>query len=150
MIRDFMMWDHERLNGIFEKFRSLLSSSPEEAFADFVEFKDGLLQHLSWEEELLFPLYQGGIQLHPGADELEMVTEMRDEHREVRRLLREMVFDLRHHDVRVREASRLLQSLLRNLEEKEEHVLYNWIDNHASPAEREAVMNRITHRLVAP
>ncbi len=57
-ITEFMANDHDRLDGIFGKFRDLKSTELKKAKLLFNDFTAGLRQHIAWEEEILFPICQ--------------------------------------------------------------------------------------------
>ncbi len=57
-IFEFMAEDHDRLDGLFREFQSLMGRNPAAARAKLREFDEGLRRHIVWEEGLLFPLYE--------------------------------------------------------------------------------------------
>jgi len=59
-----MSVDHDRLDEIFEGFKKLKDDDIDAAGKLFLEFKTGLLQHINWEEDILFPVFEQKTGIH--------------------------------------------------------------------------------------
>jgi regulator of cell morphogenesis and NO signaling len=58
-ITDFMARDHDRLDALFSRFQAAKTRVIESAVRLFSEFKRGLQRHILWEEQILFPVFEG-------------------------------------------------------------------------------------------
>jgi hypothetical protein len=54
-IDDLLRDDHERLSGIFRRFRQSIGGNGAAAGREFRRFRRGLERHIAFEEEVLFP-----------------------------------------------------------------------------------------------
>ena len=130
-IMNFMAKDHDRLDSLFSKFRNLRSNDAIKAKSLFHEFKIGLQRHIVWEEELLFPLFEEKTGMDSGPTEV-----MREEHRQIKGFLEKI-----HHEIlantnkEIKQLENELLEVLTNHNQKEEGILYPWIDNSASETE---------------
>ena len=78
--------EHERLDELFFRFRELMEIDPARARKAFREFDSGLREHIRFEEQTLFRLYDERLALNnEGPTEV-----MRLEHRIIRQLLAEL------------------------------------------------------------
>ena len=66
---------------LFDKYLKWKYESPEQAKEYFEKFKYGLLQHILWEDEILFPLFQ------MKTDLVNPIQILKMEHREIAALL---------------------------------------------------------------
>ncbi len=126
----FIKEDHRHLDDFIERFRAAKGKNVEEAVGLFVNFKSEVEKHIKWEEEVLFPKFeeQTGLQ-HAGPTQV-----MRNEHRIIRELLGALSDAILHGKTRKDQLeesvieNRLVE-LLRIHEQKEEEILYPWIDS---------------------
>jgi uncharacterized protein (DUF2249 family) len=133
-IREYLQWDHERLDLTFQE-AIRLAGAGERAAAGvrFAEFRTRLLRHIRMEEEFLFPAFvrttgqQGPI------------DQMLQEHEEIQALLERMagaiasgVPETRFDDIRKR-----LMTVLGHHNAKEERIIYPTTDQRLPPSERE-------------
>lgn len=58
LITDFFAADHDRLDLLFAQSQQCLVNEPKTALRYFVIFKSGLEQHIRWEENQLFPMFE--------------------------------------------------------------------------------------------
>ncbi len=139
-VTSFFERDHDRLDAHFKKFQELKNIDADTAKQHFKQFKTGLQRHIVWEEDVLFPFFESKSGLPANAGPTEC---MREEHRAIGAVLHEL-----HHLVRDRKAGENLNSeayelaLLDRLgahNQKEESVLYPWIDNVANSNDRERI-----------
>lgn len=131
--------DHDRLDGIFKEFQATRQSEFERAVALFREFKAGLMRHILWEEEILFPIFENKTNMHGYGP----TAVMRSEHRLIEQYLEAIHAKLaqRNADTEPEE-----QALLKTLFEhnmKEERILYPEIDKMMVDEERMEVFERM-------
>ena len=126
--------DHDRLDRLLETYRRLKRVDFARAKQAFREFKFGLQQHIVWEEEVLFPLFEQ----KTGMRDHGPTAVMRAEHREIGQRLEALHDKVRRQDADSdREEEALLQALFAH-NQKEENVLYPAIDRLSSEEERAA------------
>lgn len=134
-ISEFMEKDHDRLDGIYQTFREARSDQTK-ARSLFNEFMAGLKRHIAWEEEILFPLFEN----KTGMRDAGPTAVMKTEHREIEKLLQRIL------DAIMEETSPLENSLLdvlSNHNQKEETILYPWMDNFLDEKEKENAFGRM-------
>lgn len=129
-ITRFMQADHDRLDAIL-RTASAGGQDTVERRAGFLDFAEGLRRHIVWEESILFPLFEARSGLQGGPTAV-----MRSEHEVIRRLLTELDVALSRGTQPPRRSWTELSELLGSHNQKEEKVLYPWIDEHLT--EREA------------
>ena len=138
-IYDFMSKDHDRLDEIFNGFKKIKNSNINTAKELFMEFKKGLERHIVWEEEILFPLFEK----QTGMNDSGPTFVMRMEHvriKEIISAIHEMIVKL---DLDTDELENELVFVLTQHNDKEESILYPWIDNSISILEREEAFKKI-------
>lgn len=137
-VLDFMSKDHDRLDNIFKEFRSIKVTNKDRKISLFHDFKVGLQKHIVWEEEILFPLFENKTGMHDSGP----TAVMRMEHREIKNFLEKI-----HASVgRNIQTSHLEDGLIEILTEhnnKEENILYPWIDNSVSDEEIEKLFKEM-------
>ena len=120
-ILSFMAADHDRLDALFR------AATPEA----LAEFRAGLLRHIAWEEDVLFPLFDSQLSARsPGP-----TAAMRAEHREIKDLLAQLGTDPA--------AATQLRAVLGAHNEKEEQMLYPAIDAACAPEAVAAAFGRM-------
>lgn len=122
-ITRFMGADHDRLDRLFLEFQGAKHRDPERARELFSEFRSGLLRHIGWEEELLFPLFEERTGMRGGGP----TAVMRMEHRQIQQFL-ERVQAALSSGAPTGDLEEGLLALLKGHNEKEEAVLYPWVD----------------------
>ena len=139
----YLGWDHDRLEDLFAGFReSLMAGRREEARNSFEEFRTGLHHHIHMEEEVLFPAFEQATRMGPQGP----TAVMRQEHREIERLLAELARGLSDPPGNATQLERLHGELHRVLGEhnaKEEHVVYPLTDRHHLPTDRDALIRKM-------
>ncbi|MCR4283713.1 MAG: hemerythrin domain-containing protein [Parcubacteria group bacterium] len=138
-ITQFMQSDHKRLDGLFEKFRELKNESPQEAKQNFCPFRRELFVHIGWEEEILFPIFEE----KTGMKDNGPTSVMRAEHIEIKDLLDRIREEIKAGNFNTGEMESILDSILRSHNDKEENLLYPWIDQSIKEEERKAIFNKI-------
>jgi len=137
---DFMAQDHDRLDGIFKEFRGIKVQDLKKAKSFFHDFKIGLQKHIVWEEEILFPIFEN----KTGMFETGPTAVMRMEHRQIKEFL-EKIHDriLKGETKEIDELEKGLIEVLTAHNQKEESILYPWIDDSLSETERENVFTQM-------
>jgi iron-sulfur cluster repair protein YtfE (RIC family) len=136
-----MSVDHDRLDGIFEGFKKLKQDDIDGAKTLFLDFKAGLEQHIVWEEDILFPIFEEGTGMHDTGP----TAVMRMEHRQIRSFLEEIgekALDGEFEEID--EAEIGLLEVLGAHNQKEENILYPAIDSLTSEQEKEQAITRMT------
>ncbi|HLF34190.1 MAG TPA: hemerythrin domain-containing protein [Cyclobacteriaceae bacterium] len=139
-VLEYMGNDHDRLDNILAEFRKTWSSDQDKAKSLFFDFKIGLQRHIVWEEEILFPIFED----KTGMNESGPTAVMRMEHRQIKDFLEEIYVKIT--SGKTDEIESLVRKLLEVLvshNQKEEMVLYPWIDRQANDEEIEEVFEKI-------
>jgi regulator of cell morphogenesis and NO signaling len=125
-ITEFMGLDHDRLDDIFERFKPLKEDDLNGASALFDEFKAGLLRHIVWEEDILFPIFEEAT----GMRDTGPTAVMRMEHRHIKDFLAAISEKIQTEQLEgIDEAENRLLESLGSHNQKEEAILYPTIDN---------------------
>ncbi len=134
----FMSDDHDRLDAILENYTKSRNNA-NEAKRLFSEFKVGLQRHIVWEEEILFPLFDDKTELHnEGPTEM-----MRTEHRRIKGVLTKMHDKISTGDTDTERLETELRSVLRPHNDKEENILYPFIDLEFSDNEKAEALRKM-------
>lgn len=134
-ISDFMGRDHDRLDAIFADFcKEADGAKARELFA---RFDAGLRAHIAWEEEILFPAFEA----KTGMRDAGPTAVMRTEHREIERVLAALAELAGRGDPA--DQARALFGVLGPHNQKEEHVLYPWLDRSLPGEETASMLERI-------
>lgn len=139
-VLDYMGADHDRLDGILKDFNAIKRVDIDRAKSLFLNFKNGLQRHIVWEEEILFPIFED----KTGMYETGPTAVMREEHIQIRAYLNEIYLKLTPGSVEVIEhLEREFLEVLGSHNQKEEMVLYPWIDRQSNELELEAAFEKI-------
>lgn len=138
-VQDFFSKDHHHLDATFHEFQRLEKGDGDRAKALFRQFDAGLRKHIVWEEEILFPLFED----RTGMKEQGPTAVMRMEHAEIKRFLQEIDTALQAKSARTEELERGLVEVLTAHNQKEENILYPWIDETLDEREREEVFDQM-------
>lgn len=124
--------DHERLDVIYadfilahEEFRTVAAKQY------FHQFSEGLRQHIRWEENQLFPLFEQ----HTGMVDTGPTAVMRREHKDIEALLLTVAEKLEQDSGGITQVCKTLSQLLKQHNMKEEKMLYPAIDDLCSDLE---------------
>ena len=135
-VSEALGWDHDRLDALEEDaFQRLAAGDAEGARGRWSEFVVGLLRHIRFEEEVLFPEFEARC----GAGPTEV---MRFEHRGIEALV-EAIGEALAAPVSALALREQLHDLLGMHNVKEEHVLYPATDRSLRAEERDALVARI-------
>lgn len=130
-INDFMSRDHDRLDEIFKNFVKNRKKKSVQAKELFAQFKQGLETHIGWEEKILFPLFENKTGMEGGPT---MV--MRTEHEEIKKHLAEILNKINKNSFGTQKSEKQLVEILTGHNDKEEMILYPWIDDSIDEEER--------------
>ncbi len=139
MITDFMSKDHDRLDEILKAFHRAAGSDNKKASSLFSEFKAGLEDHIAWEEDILFPVFEE----RTGMRNVGPTAVMRHEHAQIKDCLKKIHDKMKQGNGDVADEENMLLVVLTAHNDKEENILYPEIDGFLSAGEREKVMDDI-------
>lgn len=139
MITDFMSKDHDRLDEILKAFHRAVGSDNMKASSLFSEFKAGLEEHIAWEEDILFPVFEG----KTGMQNVGPTAVMRHEHMQIKDFLKKINDKVKQGDGNVAAEENLLLVVLTAHNDKEENILYPEIDGFLSDGERKKILDDI-------
>ena len=138
-VLEFMGNDHDRLDAIFQQYRKEKKNDMGKALGFFHHFKVGLQKHIVWEEEILFPLFEE----KTGTKSHGPTFVMREEHRQIKGFLEKIHDAFKENKSPQDSLDEGLLEVLGAHNEKEESILYPWIDNEASEQDREAAFQQM-------
>lgn len=139
-ITEFMSKDHDRLDNILARFRDTGDTDVAKPKLLFHEFATGLLRHIAWEEEILFPVFGE----KTGMRDTGPVAVMQMEHRRIENCIEQIRQKLSANDLKeIDGLTNILLGILTEHNAKEENVLYPWIDRMMVDAEREEIFRRM-------
>ncbi len=127
-VKDFMEADHDRLDGIFIKFQEIKRNDVSIAQSLFSEFKNGLEKHIVWEEDILFPVFEE----KTGMKTQGPTVVMRYEHTQIKDFLAKIHEKIQAGNPETDEEEKGMLQVLKVHNEKEENILYPWIDQEFS------------------
>jgi regulator of cell morphogenesis and NO signaling len=135
IISQFFEDDHRRLDQLFEQFQQ---ASGQTKLDHFDQFTSGLLAHIDWEENLLFPAVEksAGFQANAGPTHV-----MRIEHEQIKQclvLIKEKLADEANAELL---ESRLLDILAEH-NFKEERILYPTCDNTIAKKDADTLVSQ--------
>lgn len=133
-IRRFLSKDHKRLNSLFGEYKSKKDTDLEKAKESFSDFKKELERHILLEDTVIKPILEkkGLMATKPDVDTT-------GEHEKIKSLLGKI-------EGEPRDTTSLEDELLETLKvhnEKEEKVLYNWVDNSLNVKEKAEVLGEM-------
>jgi regulator of cell morphogenesis and NO signaling len=122
--------DHHRLDALFGRFRTLKLTARDEASKSLAEFRAGLLQHIRWEEDILFPLFEERTGIRGNGP----TAVMRAEHALIKEYLEQLFRKISIQDTTTTDEEESLVKTLHLHNLKEESVLYPSLDRLLDPA----------------
>jgi len=138
-ITEFMGNDHARLDAIFKEFQALKNQELKRAKDVFSEFKSGLERHIVMEESILFPIFE----LRTGMHSSGPTFVMRMEHREIKDHLQRIQTSISADDIKTDELEEGLVQILTAHDDKEENILYPWIDISVGEEEKRLLLDKM-------
>lgn len=127
--------DHDRLDKLFESFQQQKRQDFARAKRAFGEFKTGLLRHIRWEEDLLFPKWEENSGMAEGGP----TQIMRSEHRSIRDCMEVIQGEIDREGLDSGGDEQRLLELLKAHNMKEERILYPSMDQVIDEKERAAI-----------
>lgn len=137
-ITDFYQKDHDRLEIVFKQFQNQQSEDSKSAIQAFQEFKKGLHNHIKWEEEILFPLFED----KTGMKEMGPTAVMRSEHEQIKTLLESIDQHAQTNHFDSNEEAELMR-ILSEHNSKEETILYPMIDQQVNEEELNQIYEKM-------
>jgi regulator of cell morphogenesis and NO signaling len=137
-IADYFERDHDRLDQLYREYLQLKHIHFANAREKFISFKHGLERHITWEEEILFPLFQRKTGIVEGPVEV-----MEDEHRQILNILEHLNLKLQNNDRSSNRFEHDLMILLSHHNVKEENVLYPVLDHLLTQDEKLSLIQQM-------
>jgi regulator of cell morphogenesis and NO signaling len=126
-VSDALGWDHDRLARLeVSAFVARAAGDGETAQKWYEAFDSGLRRHIAMEEQILFPIFEERSGLPPNEGPTEV---MRGEHREIERLLAEILRSIGDPAKLPDQARAAFHEILEEHHRKEEGMLYPAIDD---------------------
>ncbi len=142
-ILSFMADDHDRLDNLFNEFRNIKNSDIAKAKELFREFKSGLERHIVWEEDILFPMFEN----KTGLSNTGPTAVMRMEHRKIKDYLEKIHNHIAIGNATINDLEDELIGTLSVHNNKEENILYPWIDDSVTQSEKEEALAKMEDSL---
>lgn len=120
-LHGFFTRDHARLDKLFDE---CLKSGFQGTLESVEEFARGLIQHIIWEDEYIFPVFEHV----SGMSDKGPTFVMRNDHHTILELLYELVIGARNGEVDTAQSSQL-QGLLLQHNQAEENVIYEAVQS---------------------
>ena len=140
-VSDALSSDHDRLARLeVSAFVARAAGDAETARNWYEAFSFGLRRHIAMEEQLLFPLFEKRAGLLPGAGPTEV---MRGEHREIERLLVEILRTIGDPAKLPDQARAEFHDILEEHHQKEEGMLYPALDEVLTSDEGDTLVSKI-------
>jgi iron-sulfur cluster repair protein YtfE (RIC family) len=139
-IMKFFEGDHLRLDLLFANYMKCKNKTPEQAKLCFEQFKQALQQHMVWEDEILFPIFQEKTDMEGP------IQVLRLEHRQITTLLNTLYKKVKNSDPTSEIEEYKLLSLLGDHSLKEEMIVFPAIESAVTKEEVDeifAAMNRM-------
>ena len=131
--------DHHRLDSLFVVFQDFKGKDPERAKEAFQAFRDGLEQHMAWEEAILFPEYEDRVK-NPDDS---VTEELRTEHAQILDQLGIIEEKLKQGDFQTAKDEARLLKYLGAHNRSEESGLYVKMDVLLTEEERDDIYTRM-------
>jgi len=139
-VSKYMSQHHADLDSLFEEFVGQQTDNPALAIPTAEKFRLGLLRHIVWEEEILFPIFDEKSGMQGGGPTAVMCSE----HRRIKELLEEIAAGLTGNELAgIAEPENELTGILQSHNRKEENILYPSIDALLTDDERAQVFTRM-------
>jgi len=135
-IRSFLSKDHKRLNSMFKEYKYKKNTRAQDVKDFFSDFKKELERHILLEDTIIKPLLEkkGAMASKPDIDTT-------GEHEKIKSLMEKIERDVTNTDT-----TKLEDELVETLQvhnEKEEQVLYNWVDQSLTVKEKAEVLGEM-------
>ena len=140
-ILEFMSVDHDRLDNKIKIYCTKKLVDIERAESIFLLFKSELERHITWEEDILFPVFER----KTGTKDAGPTSIMRMEHTQIKNHLQEIkrkLYAKKIQDPFNEEVA--LFKILESHNQKEENILYPEIDNLTTEQEKELMIKQMS------
>ena len=140
-ILEFMSEDHDRLDNKIKMYSAEKLVNIEQANGIFLFFKRELERHITWEEDILFPIFER----KSGIKDDGPTSVMRIEHIQIKNHLQKIKEKL--HAKIIQNPCKEEVALFKMLEshnQKEENILYPGIDNLTSEQEKKQIIKQMS------
>jgi iron-sulfur cluster repair protein YtfE (RIC family) len=127
-ISRYLAQDHQRLDALVARYFEASTRDTARAAELFFQYRDGLVRHMLWEEEILFPLHERNF--GPAGDAT--LASVKDEHRVIEQLLEFAAAQVRLGSPGAPNEVRRLEAVMTRHEEHEMNVLYPEFDKAIS------------------
>jgi hemerythrin-like domain-containing protein len=135
LLRDRLLEDHTRLNGILTRLLAAFEANDREDMASlWTQLESGLTAHMDAEEKYLLPVL--------ARTEPAEARDLLAEHAEIRSRLLDLGVRVDLHTIRLDTAQELI-ALLRAHAGKEDEILYSFADKHLDAETRGSVLRAI-------
>lgn len=139
LINQYFSADHDRLDCLYDGFKQQLAKNGEQTADYFQAFAKGLVQHIAWEEQQLFPFFEQKTGMTQGPTHV-----MRMEHEMIKQILTRVEQNLAQQQAIASEDLNELEAILREHNAKEEQILYPMIDRQCSAQDLAQLMLAIS------
>ena len=134
LITQYFQADHERLDLLFAQYKNLRVNAPQQALTYLQRFQQDLGQHIEWEEQQLFPLFEQQTGMTQGPTRV-----MCMEHQDIKQLLSQLIEAEKAQSACVLVYLDELETTLSGHNHKEEYILYPNLDKLASDQDKAAI-----------
>ena len=139
LINQYFSADHDRLDCLYAGFKQALTDDNQQKTVFFQAFSKGLIQHIDWEEQTLFPFFEAKTGMTQGPTQV-----MRMEHEMIKQILTRVEQNLAQQQAVANDDLQELEAILTDHNTKEEQVLYPMIDRQCSEQETAQLMLAIS------
>lgn len=137
-IAEFMSQDHDRIDGLLERFRAG-TISPKEAQESLETFRCALEKHIEWEERVIFPAFEN----KTGSEGAVSTDALRLQHEEFRRQIEDLRKCSSADKQNERNLAEVLIESLKDHNYAEESFIYPWIDSVLELQEKKEILGRL-------
>lgn len=137
-IKQFLIEDHKKLHKILKEYLECKNTDSERAKILFLDFKKGLERHINWEEEIISPAIENS-----GCKSPKPQLGTREEHKCIKVLLQHIEEELLGKTTKTDLLEKKLKDILATHNEKEEYILYPWVDNMLGELESVEVIEKM-------
>lgn len=137
-IKQFLIEDHNQLHEILKEYQECKNTDTEKAKNLFSNFKKRLERHIVWEEGIISPVIENS---KNKSSKPQLGT--REEHKHIRALLQQIEEGLSEKITKTDLLEKKLNEILATHNEKEEYILYPWVDSILSESESREVIEKM-------
>jgi regulator of cell morphogenesis and NO signaling len=149
-ITEFMIKQHEKIESMLLRFESLQEKDPKEAHSFFMMLMNRLQTHLTFEEEILFPLFEEKVPLSIFGP----THNLRTDHREMKTLLHYLAQDGRKGEKKSSlerfSMKKRLMTVYKNHRDNEDQILFPWLDIILEEKDKRDLISKLKENLSDP